>query len=277
MIMIRGAILWAGIVAFCIVARDVVGNIPVLVNLKSFLIVLLGTLIGGFLSIPVNALAGFQQSVLNSLKRHESDPKALIEQIVAIARLHRVLDIRELAKRYHRLENPFLRRGLLHLLDQSDRPRIEESMEKEISLYLSRLHANLAAVQHFVRLAPVFGFVGTIIGLINVLNNMGDAAHIGHGMAISLLTTFYGLLVANFLFTPLAGKLAAYIQRETLTLNIVIEGVLAIYDGCLSTEVSHRLLSYVETDAVTQAVASSKPVGMVQKWSSAIKPGGLLR
>lgn len=275
--MIRGSILWAGIMAFCMFAHDVIGDVPVLVNLKSFSLVFLGTLIGGFLSIPVNALAGFQQSMVSSFKRQGAGPEALIQQIVAIARLHRVLDIRELIKRYHKLENPFLRRGLLHLLDQSDRPRIEESMEKEISLYLSRLQAHLGAVHHFVRLAPVFGFVGTIIGLINVLNHMGEASQIGHGMAVSLLTTFYGLLVANFLFTPLAGKLAAYIQRETLTLNIVIEGVLAICDGCLSTEVSHRLLAYVETDAISQAVTSPKPASIWQKFSSTIKPDGIMR
>ena len=275
--MIRGMVLWGSMLAFCVFAQDVIGDIPVLVNLKSLFLVLLGTLVGGFLSIPVNAFAGFQQSVFTSLKRHVSDPEALIQQIVVIARLHRVMDIRELAKRYRTLENPFLRRGLLCLLDQNDRTRIEETMEKEISLYLSRLQSHLAAVHQFARLAPVFGFVGTIIGLINVLNHMGDTTQIGHGMAISLLTTFYGLLLANFLFTPLAGKLDAHIQRETLTLNIVIEGVLAICDECMPTEISHRLLSYVETGGITQTIDSQRRVGIWQKWSSAIKPEGLVR
>ncbi|WP_419658367.1 uncharacterized protein Dvar_72500 [Desulfosarcina variabilis str. Montpellier] len=76
----------------------------------------------------------------------------------------------------------------------------------------------------------------------------------------------------------LAGRLAAYIQRETLILNIVIEGVLAIFDKCTSVEISHLLLSYVETDGmITHAVGSSKPFGIWQKWSSMMKTNGLVR
>lgn len=275
--MIRSMVLWMGVLGFCVFARDIIGDTSLLVNLKSLLLVFMGTLVGGVLSIPVNTFAGLGHSMAASLRRQGRGPEWLIQQIVAIARVHHMLDIRELAKRYRSLQNPFLRRGLLQLLDHNDHTRIEETMEKEISLYLSRLQSKLTAVHHFARLAPVFGFVGTIIGLINVLNHMGDTAQIGQGMAISLLTTFYGLLVANFIFTPLAGRLAAYIQRETLILNIVIEGVLAICDKCTSVEISHLLLSYVETDGITQMVASSKPSGIWQKWSSTMRPSGLVR
>jgi len=276
--MIRSMVLWVGMLGFCTFARNIIGDTSVLINLKSFSLVFFGALVGGVLSIPVDTFAGFGHNMAASLKRQKREPEALIQQIVAIARIHRLMDIRELTKRYRTLQNPFLRRGLLQLLDHNDRLRIEETMEKEISLYLSRLQSQLAAVQHFAKLAPVFGFVGTIVGLINVLNHMGDATQIGQGMAISLLTTFYGLLVANFIFTPLAGRLAAYIQRETLILNIVIEGVLAIFDKCTSVEISHLLLSYVETDGmITHAVGSSKPFGIWQKWSSMMKTNGLVR
>ncbi len=150
-------------------------------------------------------------------------------------------------------------------------------MEKEISHHLEKLRAQLAAIHNYARLAPVFGFVGTIIGLINVLNHMGDATLIGHGMAISLLTTFYGLLVANFILTPLAGKMAAYIQRETVTLNIVFEGVLAICDECTSTEVLHRLSFYVDTDGGGNRTGSSESKAVWQKLPPAMNTDGLAR
>ncbi len=275
--MIRGTILWVGILGFGLFARDIIGNIPMLVNLKSLLLVLLGTLIGGLLSIPANTFAGFRQDLSACFRRQTTDSEVLIRQIVALARVHHVLDIRDLVKRYRALENPFLRRGLSQLLDHNDRSRVEETMEKEVSLYLSGLHSHLAAIHHFARLAPVFGFVGTIIGLINVLNNMGDTTQIGHGMAISLLTTFYGLLVANFLFMPLANKLAAHIQRETLIQNIVIEGVLAIYDKCMPTEILHRLSSFIETDGIVLTASKPKPSRIWQRWSSILKPSGVAR
>jgi len=275
--MVKGSILWVGIMVFGMVAGDAIGDIPTLVNLKSAVLVLLGTLIGGMLSAPVNTVGGFIRNISASLKRKPSDPEELVRQIASLGRLRRTMGIRELSVRYEAVENPFLRQGLLQVLDQRNRQQVEEGMEKKISLYLSRLQSHLAVIQYFVKLAPVFGFVGTIIGLINVLNHMGDASQIGYGMAISLLTTFYGLLWANFLFAPLAAKLAVHIQRKIVTLNIVIEGVMAIFDGCASLEITHRLLSYIEAGNASGTRKDAVGTLAWQKWFSATKQSGIAR
>jgi len=275
--MVRASLLWIGMMVFGLLARDVIGEIPVLVNLKSGALVLAGTLIGGLLSVPVTAFGDFLHNISVSLKRSASGLDGLIGEIVALARLQRVSDIRELSVRIKAVENPFLRRGIQQVLDNRDRQQVEESMEKEISLYLSRLQSHLSTINTFTRLAPVFGFVGTIIGLINVLNHIVDASQIGHGMAIALLTTFYGLLGANFLFAPLAGKLAAHIQRETLILNIVIEGVVAICDQRSPLEISHSMQSYIETDAAPSATGSSRHPRLWRKMAETLNPSGLAR
>lgn len=268
--MVRASILWIGMVVFGLLARDVIGDIPLMVNLKSGALVLVGTVIGGLLSVPVTTFRDFLRSMSLSLKRKSPDLDGLILQIVTLARLQRVCDVRELSARIKALENNLLRQGLQQHLDTQDRQQVEEVMEREISQYLSRLQSHLTALNNFTRLAPVFGFVGTIIGLINVLNHMGDASQIGYGMAISLLTTFYGLLLANFLFVPLVGRLAAHIQRETLRLNIVFEGVLAICDGRMPLEISHRLQSYCETDGGSPARAAAEPFRPWRKWGETI-------
>jgi chemotaxis protein MotA len=273
--MVRGSLLCIGIVAFAILARNIIGEISVAVNLKSAAMVLAGTLIGGLLSVPVAAFHSFLDSIFLSLKRKSSDLNGLILQIVALARLQRVCDIRELSVRVKALENPFLRMGLQQVLDKRDRRLVEENLEREISLYLGRLQSHQTTLNNFTRLAPVFGFVGTIIGLINILNHIGDATQIGHGMAISLLTTFYGLLFANFLFVPLAGRLAAYIQRETLGLNLIIEGVLAICDEVAPLEISHRLQGYVETDSDSSARAAAQPSPFWPRWGETLKQNEL--
>jgi chemotaxis protein MotA len=273
--MLRTSLLWIGIVAFGILAKDIIGEISIVVNLKSAALVLAGTLIGGLLSVPVSTFRRFWHSISVSLRRKAADLDGLILQIVALARLQRVCDIREMSVRIRALENPFLRMGLQQVLDNRDRRLVEENMEREISLYLSRLQRHLATINNFTRLAPVFGFVGTIIGLINVLNHIGDASQIGHGMAISLLTTFYGLLLANFLFVPLAGKLSAHIQQETLRLNIIIEGVLGICDEIAPLEISNRLQAYVDTDDESPSRVSSQPPHQWHKWGEALKQNGL--
>lgn len=275
--MVRASLLWVGMMVFGLLARDVIGEIPLLVNLKSGALVLAGTLIGGLLSAPVSAFRGFLHNISVSLKRNPSDLVGLIGQIAALARLLRVSDIRELSVRIKAVENPFLRRGMEKILDNRDRQQVEEAMEKEMSLYLSRLQAHLSAVNTFARLAPVFGFVGTLIGLISVLNHMGDASQIGHGMATSLLTTFYGLLLANFLFVPLAGRLAAHIHRETLMLNIVIEGVVAICDQRAPLEISHSLQSFMEPDGDMSATGVTGQPRLWRKWAETLNQAGLGR
>lgn len=275
--MLRGMLLWIGMMLFGFLARDIVGEIPLWVNLKSGALVLAGTLIGGLLSIPVGGFRDFLRSIGASLKRRSADLDGLIRQVVGQARLHRLCDLRELSVRLRMVEDSFLRRGLRQVMDNGDRVQVEERMVKETTLHLSTLRSHLAAINHFTRLAPVFGFVGTIIGLINVLNHMGDASQIGQGMAISLLTTFYGLLLANFLFAPLAGKLRAHIDRETLRLNIVVDGVLAICDGRPALEIAHRLQSYIRTDdAAIASQGAGKPFSGF-KWTEMIKQRGLAR
>ena len=275
--MLKGFLLWIGILVFGVLAGDILGDIPVWVNLRSAFLVMVGTMIGGLLSAPLTTVGTFLRNLSASMRRKTVYPEALIRQITNMARFQRTLDIRELSTHYEAVENPFLRRGLLQILDNRGRDLVEDSMEKEISVYLTGLQSHLAVIQHFVKLAPVFGFVGTIIGLINVLNHMGDPSQIGFGMAISLLTTFYGLLMANFLFAPLASRLVAHIQSETLTLNIIIEGVLAIYDGQAPLDITHKLSSYIEIQAEADATDCPKRSALWPKWTGAAKQNGLAR
>ena len=97
----------------------------------------------------------------------------------------------------------------------------------------------------------MFGFVGTIIGLIDVLNQMGSPTQIGHGMALALLTTFYGLLFSNFLFLPLAKKLSEHIKSEATILNAILEGVMYIAEQKHSKAISHNLQSYLGVEKLT--------------------------
>jgi chemotaxis protein MotA len=118
-------------------------------------------------------------------------------------------------------------------------------MEKDYELYFSRKESQVNVLNTLAKLAPVFGFVGTIIGLINVLNHVEDPAQIAKGMALALLTTLYGILLANFLFYPLSKKLSEYTKAETTVLNLILEGIMDIAEQKTSASISHRLNSYL--------------------------------
>lgn len=246
--MIRNGVLLLGILIFFLFARNVMGDIPFMVNLKSGVLVFLGTIIGGLLAFPVHTLRGLLTSLSGSLKPEPRTVDDLIQQIVTLARLKRVAGLREMSRKINTVSNPVLRRGFQMILDNHDRQRVEMGLRKEINLYLDHLQAQHNVLNRLARLAPVFGFVGTIIGLINVLNHIGSSVQIGEGMAAALLTTFYGLLFANFLFLPVAGKFAEYIRREAMMLNVIFDGLVAVCDQRPPLEIAHHLKSYADAD-----------------------------
>ena len=146
-----------------------------------------------------------------------------------------------------------MRKGIELVVDGYDRYEIRTIMEKEYDLYFSRRESQGNVLNTLAKLAPVFGFVGTIIGLINVLANMGEPAEIGKGMALALLTTFYGLLFANFLFLPLSKKLSEHTKNEATLLNVIMEGIVDISEEKNSKSISHRLQSYLAMNHLVRA------------------------
>jgi len=118
-------------------------------------------------------------------------------------------------------------------------------MEKEYELHFAAKEAQVNLLSTLARFAPAFGFVGTIIGLINILNHMTQPELIGPGMAMALLTTLYGLLLANLCFLPLAKKLSESTRSEALFLNIILEGLTDIAESKNPISIAHRLRSYL--------------------------------
>ncbi|MGD1968929.1 MAG: MotA/TolQ/ExbB proton channel family protein, partial [Desulfobacterales bacterium] len=150
------------------------------------------------------------------------------------------------------LDNVFLQKGIELVVDGYDRYEIRNILEKDYELYFSRKASQVNILNTLAKLAPVFGFVGTILGLINVLNSMEDPALIGKGMALALLTTLYGILLANFLFFPLSKKLSEYTKAEATVLNIILQGIMDIAEQKTSKSISHRLNSYLDINQLSR-------------------------
>ena len=262
--MVRNCLLLIGLVFFFLFARHIMGDIPILVNFRSGALVFIGTIVGGLLAFPVHTLRGFFSSLVDSLKPSTKTVEDLIRQIIVLARLQRVAGLSEMNRKINAVPNQVLRRGFQMILDNFDPPRVEMMVGKEITLVLDQLQTQLNVINRLARLSPVFGFVGTVIGLIDVLNHIGSSAQIGQGMATALLTTFYGLLFANFLFLPIAGKFAEHIRREALMLNVVFDGIMGVCDQRPPLEIAHSLRSYAEVDCSTPP---AMPVGKGHRWN----------
>ena len=114
------------------------------------------------------------------------------------------------------------------LVDGADEQKLVKQMKSEIDSMKARHAANQDVVQAWVDIAPAMGMIGTLIGLVLMLGNMGDPKSIGPAMAIALLTTLYGAFVANVIFNPIKGKLAYYTAYEVTYREIVLEGLRGI-------------------------------------------------
>ena len=244
--MIQKMILAAGITLLLCLAVTIIGETSIILNLKSGLLVLGGTLVIGFLSFPIKSHMDLFKTLHAIFRHSETDYQDLIKNISRLSRINRLYGNLALEKESDNIENLFLRKGIELVVDGYDPYEIQQIMDKEYELYFSRKESLINILDTFQKLAPAVGFVGTIMGLIDVLGNIGAPLEMGKGMSIALLTTLYGLLFANFLFLPLSKKLTEHIKAESMLLYIISEGVIDISNDKNSKAVAYRLQSYIK-------------------------------
>jgi chemotaxis protein MotA len=143
------------------------------------------------------------------------------------------------------LDNSFFIKGLQLLVDGRDSEQIRDFMSVEVQ-YLQDRHLTGKKILEFMGAsAPAFGMIGTLIGLVQMLRGLDSPDAIGGGMAVALLTTFYGALAANLVFIPLAGKLGIYSKAEATVIEMIVEGVCSIADGDNPTVVREKLQAFM--------------------------------
>lgn len=182
-----------------------------------------------------------KKTVLTKVPHHTE----LVQQMVNYAAINRRDGALALDQEVYKVDNSFIKKGLQMLVDGQDEESIRELMSLEIQ-YLQERHSQGKKILEFMGAsAPAFGMIGTLIGLVQMLRSLDDPSQIGGGMAVALLTTFYGALSANLIFIPLAGKLGLYSKAETLCMEMTLEGICAIARGDNPTVVREKLHAFV--------------------------------
>ncbi|MHC4350826.1 MAG: motility protein A, partial [Planctomycetota bacterium] len=143
------------------------------------------------------------------------------------------------------MQDDFLVRGIQMAVDGTDPEVIQAVMETELENLLERHENGKGMLDAMGRYAPAFGMIGTLIGLVAMLQNMDDPSKIGAGMAAALLTTLYGALLANIVFMPMADKLGRRTNEEALAKTIIINGVMAIQSGDNPRTVESKLVTFL--------------------------------
>ena len=141
-------------------------------------------------------------------------------------------------------DDKFFRKSVNFLIDGFEEDFIEDTMNNEIKYFVKRHTQTADIYKSMGAYAPIFGLLGTLIGVVQVLRNLTDPSSMGQSMAIAITTTFYGIFSTNFLFLPIAGKLTAATDKEAKIDGLIVEGTLSLKRGEIPSVIRKRLQSF---------------------------------
>lgn len=221
------------------------GGALAFVHIPSMAIVIGGMLCSVLIHFSLPQFLGIFSVVKKSILVKLPTPSELVQQMVNFAAINRRDGSLALEEQISKVESAFIQKGLQMLVDGQDEEAVRDMMSLEIQ-YLEERHGVGKKILEFMGAsAPAFGMVGTLIGLVKMLQDLSDPSGIGQGMAVALLTTFYGALLANMVFIPMAGKLGLYSKNEILTMEMTVEGICSISRGENPTVVREKMQAFI--------------------------------
>ncbi|MBT4101666.1 MAG: motility protein A [Gemmatimonadetes bacterium] len=216
-------------------------NLASMIDPPSMIIVVGGTLSATLIANPLQEVIGLIGVIKCAILTNVPVPTELIERIVGFAETARREGILALEQAIEEGDDPFLSTGVRLAVDGTEPDLIMDILETELQFVQERHEQGQTIIANMGNAAPAFGMIGTLIGLVIMLKNMDDPAAIGPGMAIALLTTMYGAILANIIFGPISAKLKVYSSKEVLAKRMIIEGIMSIQSGDNPRIVEHKL------------------------------------
>ena len=220
------------------------GTISQFIDVPSMLIVIGGGLAATLIRFPLSGIAG--ALVLGgkvAFTHKKLEPREMIEKVAELADVVRKSG--PLGLEGVTVEDKTLSKGVQYIADGYEIEFIKDSMERERDLTLERLEEGKRVFKALGDSAPAFGMIGTLVGLVQMLATMDDPSTIGPSMAIALLTTLYGALIANVICLPIHDKLDAKFKVEELNQSLVIDGVLQIRENKSPNLIKEMLIAYL--------------------------------
>jgi chemotaxis protein MotA len=223
-------------------------------NFFALLVVLGGTLAATLIAYPLAKLAWTARLIMKSFTARE-EMTSTIEGIVRLSHIYRSRGIRPLEQEAAGLPPGLLKTGVELIAYHTSRDKIEQILLKEALCTHNQCETSYKMLYNMARLAPALGLAGTIISLIRIFGHISDPQNLIGYMAIALLSTFYGVVLANVCFVPLSNKLREYMDLNELQMDIVQEGILDLYDQEHPRAIRYKL----ETLSATLGVPHRAP------------------
>lgn len=228
------------------IAIGVGGDLKVFFDLPSFFIVVGGTLGATMINYPSReVLSSFSIIKHAFFLKKESEPRIIISSFIALSVKARREGILAIDSDLRTVSDPFTKKGLQLTVDGFEPHSIREIMNSEILWIRERHRGGAEIFTAMGSYSPALGMIGTLIGLVQMLKSMNNPESIGPSMAVALITTFYGAILANLFFLPVAGKLRTKSKEEARLKEMIVEGVVSLANGENPRIMEQKMLSFV--------------------------------
>lgn len=213
------------------------------INIPGLMIVVGGTIMSTLIMQRLNVVLSSIKVAMNAFFDKVEPPEKLISQIVDLCVKARKGGLLSLEN--EKIDNIYLARGIRMAVDGIEPQEILQTLKIELNSLVKRHEVGHKVFRYMGATAPAMGMIGTLIGLVQMLRTMNDPSSIGPAMAVALLTTFYGAVMAFLVFNPLAEKLEDRTNREKMLLEIIINGIDGIIKGVNQLVLEEKLLAFV--------------------------------
>lgn len=225
------------------------GQVVAFLSLPSLVLVLGGTIAATLINFRLRDVLTVLQIVRNVFVEDVPSAEGLIDKIVGVSRVARREGILALEGQIEHLEDGFLQRGVQLAVDGVAPEVMRDIMTTDINVMQERHALGQSVITAMATFAPAFGMIGTLIGLIQMLATLQEPSEIGKGMAVALLTTLYGALLANLALLPILGKLKVRTALEVLHRELILEGILSVQSGEHPHVLEQRLKAFIPPEA----------------------------
>jgi len=222
------------------------GSLGMLFQAAAFFIVLGGTLGAVMLQSPRKVFLTGIGMVKWAFVTPHSDYRGSIEQVVGWSVLARRDGILMLENKLDEMQDPFLKKGLQLLVDGNSAEKIREVMEIEVETYEQLRWQSARVWESAAGYAPTIGIIGAVLGLVHVMQMLGEPSKLGEGIAVAFISTIYGVGFANLVFLPVANKLKALIMQQVKRQTLYIDGLMMIANGEHPRFIETKLQGYAE-------------------------------
>lgn len=218
-------------IMLAILASGGVESVRTFVDVAAIFVVIGGVIASLFINFKFEQMKLVWRVMKEAFRKKDQNITELIQLFIHLSEKARKEGLLALEMEMEDIDDEFIKKGILLAIDGIEPEVINEIMNAEIAAMEERHHRGRIIIEKAGEYAPAWGMIGTLVGLILMLNQLDDPGSLGPSMAVALITTLYGVVLANLVFLPMASKLQNKTEEEIFTKQIIIEGIIGVQSG----------------------------------------------